>query len=246
MRKVCILLHGYLGDEADFGLLPKSLKPYYDDVIICQMPGHVSINRIYTFTFKETVEMLYEVIESYVKDAKVDLIGYSLGGVMASYLAKQYNFNKVVLISPSIKFLNFGFPKEMREYMRKIEKEYEESKAKAEKEDAKSLFKADFGYIWYRFVSRFTLSTFKTFIQFIDANNKLTEKIKAPLLVVRGELDELVPRDTVEIILNSCVNPIKEYIGVPKASHLFLRFCEHDETIIKIINFLTEEPKENE
>ena len=125
MRKVCILLHGYLGDEADFGLLPKALKPYYDDVIICQMPGHVSINRIYSFTFKESVEMLYEVIESYVKDAQVDIIGYSLGGVMASYLAKQYSFNKVVLISTSIKFLNPAFPKTMREYMRKIEKEYE-------------------------------------------------------------------------------------------------------------------------
>ncbi len=109
MRKVCILLHGYLGDEADFGLLPKALKPHYDDVIICQMPGHVSINRIYSFTFKETVEMLYEVIESYVKDAVVDIIGYSLGGVMASYLAKQYNFNKVVLISPSIKLEIFSF-----------------------------------------------------------------------------------------------------------------------------------------
>lgn len=246
MRKVCILLHGYLGDEADFGLLPKSLKSHYDDVIICQMPGHVSINRIYSFTFKETVEMLYEVIESYVKDAVVDIIGYSLGGVMASYLAKQYNFNKVVLISPSIKFLNPAFPKAMREYMRDIEKEYEEVKIKEEKENAKSLFKADFGYIWYRFISRFTFSTFKTFLQFIDANNKLTEKIKAPLLVVRGELDELVPRDTVETILNSCANPIKQYIGVPKASHLFLRFCEHGETVQRIINFLTEEIKENE
>lgn len=246
MRKVCILLHGYLGDEADFGLLPKSLKPYYDDVIICQMPGHVSFNKIYTFTFKETVEMLYEIIESYVKDAVVDIIGYSLGGVMASYLAKQYNFNKVVLISPSIKFLNFGFPKTIREYMHKIEKEYETSKAEAEKEDTKNLLKADWGYIWYRFTTRFTLSTFKTFLQFIDANNKMTEKIKAPLLVVRGELDELVPRDTVETILNSCANPIKKYIGVPKASHLFLRFCEQDETIERIIKFLTEEHKQNE
>ena len=66
MRTVCILLHGYLGDEADFGLLPKSLKPHYDEVIICQMPGHVSIDRIYTFTFQETVDMLFEVIESYM------------------------------------------------------------------------------------------------------------------------------------------------------------------------------------
>lgn len=246
MRKVCILLHGYLGDEADFGLLPKSLKPYYDDVIICQMPGHTTINRIYTFTFKETVEMLYEVIESYVKDAVVDIIGYSLGGVMASYLAKQYNFNKVVLISPSIKFLNFGFPRTMREYVRSIEKEYEKVKAAEEKDEAKNLFKADFRYIWYRFTTRFTFSTFKTFLQFIEANNKMTEKIKAPLLVVRGELDELVPPDTVETILNSCVNPIKEYIGVPKASHLFLRFSKQDETIMRIIKFLTEEGKTDE
>lgn len=243
MRKVCILLHGYLGDEGDFGLLPKSLKPYYDDVIICQMPGHISINRIYAFTFKETVEMLYEVIETYVKNATVDIIGYSLGGVMASYLAKQYNFNKVVLISPSIKFLNFGFPKTMHEYMRKLEKEYEDAQAKIKKEDAKNLLKTDWGYIWYRFTTRFTFSTLRTFLQFVEANNKLTEKIKAPLLVVRGELDELVPRDTVEMILNTCANPIKEYIGVPKASHLFLRFCEQDETIGRIINFLKEEKK---
>lgn len=246
MRKVCILLHGYLGDEADFGLLPKSLKPHYDDVIICQMPGHTTINRIYSFTFKETVEMLYEVIESYVKDAVVDIIGYSLGGVMASYLAKQYNFNKVVLISPSIKFLNFGFPRTIREYMRSIEKEYEDAQAKMAKEDTKDLLKADWGYIWYRFTTRFTFSTLKTFLQFVDANNRLVDKIKAPLLVVRGELDELVPRDTIEMILNSCANPIKEYIGVPNASHLFLRFCEQDETIDRIINFLKEENKVDE
>lgn len=244
MRKVCILLHGYLGDAADFGMLPKALKAHYDEVVICQMPGHVSIDRIYTFTFKETVEMLYEVIESYTKDSIVDLIGYSLGGVMASYLAKQYNFHKVVLISPSIKFLNFNFPKVMREYMKSIEKEYEKEAVKKTKEETKTLFKADFGYIWYRFTTRFTFSTFKTFLQFIDANNKLKEKIKAPLLVVRGELDELVPKDTVETILNSCANPIKKYIGIPMASHLFLRFSDQSETISRIIEFLNEEDQE--
>lgn len=241
MRKVCILLHGYLGDEADFGLLPKSLKPHYDKVIICQMPGHVSINRIYSFTFEETVKMLYEVIESYTKDSIVDIIGYSLGGVMASYLAKQYNFNKVVLISPSIKFLNFSFPKLMHSYMKEVEKSYEEKLAKETKEETKNLFKADFGYIWYRFTTRFTFSTFKTFLQFIDANNKLQEKIKSPLLVIRGELDELVPKETVETILNSCVNPVKEYIGIPKASHLFLRFSDQTDTINRIVKFLVED-----
>lgn len=243
MKKVCILLHGYLGDEADFGLLPKALRPYYDEVLICQMPGHISDDRIYTFTFQETVDMLYEVIESYIKDSIVDIIGYSLGGVMASYLAKQYDFHKVVLISPSIKFLNLSFPKQMREYMKEIEKTYEEEKAKEVKKETKNIFKADIRYIWHRFITRFTFSTFKTFLQFIDANNKLKETIKAPLLVVRGELDELVPKETVETILNSCVNPVKEYVGIPTSSHLILRFCDNDYTINKIIAFLLEENK---
>ena len=237
MKKVCVLLHGYLGDEADFGLLPKALKPHYDEVIMCTMPGHVSIDRIYTFTFEETVKMLYEVIESYIKDCVVDIIGYSLGGVMASYLAKQYYFHRVVLISPSIKFLNFNFPRLISKHLNTLKEE-------SEKQSTKDLFKADFGYIWYRFTTRFTMSTFKTFLKFVDVNNKMQEKIKAPLLLVKGELDELVPKDTVETILNSCVNPIKKYIGIPTASHLFLRFSDQNDTILRIVEFLTEEFKD--
>ena len=102
------------------------------------------------------------------------------------------------------------------------------------KKETKNIIKADIRYIWHRFITRFTFSTFKTFLQFIDANNKLKETIKAPLLVVRGELDELVPKETVETILNSCVNPVKEYVGIPTSSHLILRFCDNDYTINKI------------
>lgn len=246
MRKVCILLHGYLGDESDFGLFPKSLTPYYDDIVIIQMPGHISDERIYSFNYKDTMNMLCEECERYMQEAIVDLIGYSLGGVMAICLAKKYQFNKVVLLSPSTKFLNFKFPIELISCLNKIDKEFGKSQGQVVKKRTITTLRADLGYIWHRFVTRFTISNFRTLVKFSDVSNETDEKIKSPLLIVKGDVDEFVPMSAVKNILDICDHPNKQYIEVARASHLFLRFSRQEETFEKIIKFLTEEPLKNE
>lgn len=241
MKKVCLLIHGYISDNDDFGKLPSVLKKYYDEVVICKLPGHDTYGRIYQFTFKDTVDALHEVIETYIKDAVVDLIGYSLGGVMAMYFAKQFVFHKVVLLSPSIKFLNPKFPKTFKNYIHNLADTLDPEIASEATKKLKEQVKTDFKYIYYRFETRFTFSTLKTFMQFVIANEKLKEKMKSPLLIMRGELDELVPRDVVDTIMDCCDNVNKQFIPLPSSGHLFLRFEEQDEIIDKIVQFLIKE-----
>ena len=116
MKKIVILIHGYLTDSNDFNKLEKDLVPYYDYVVSLNLPGHGKYQNMKDFTLDATFKYLFDEISFYLTLGKVDLIGFSLGGALVHYLcAKFKNINKAILLAPAIKYLNFSCPfKRMR------------------------------------------------------------------------------------------------------------------------------------
>ena len=102
----CLLcIHGLLSSSKDFSFLVPNLSKYYDGIYSYDMPGHgenelkFNTNEIKKFYIRKYDELAlkYDVI---------DILGYSLGGVIASYIQNFRRVNKLILISPAYRYLN--------------------------------------------------------------------------------------------------------------------------------------------
>ena len=246
--KALIFIHGYLSNHEDFGSLPDELAPDYDDVYRLDLPGHGESARIREFTKKSIFALIDEELPRLIsKYDGVDLIGFSLGGAIANYLAQFCNINKLVLLAPSVRYFSPLFVFRRFNFMRKAEpargvikacllKPVEEIPGRL-----RYLVKYDLGAIKFclKVTSpRFRVSNALLFTRIVRRLNKRNEKITCPTLVMWGYLDELVPYAAARDCYERCVNPNKELVVVPHIGHMMLRSSRAEGVKTKIKDFL--------
>ncbi len=97
-----LLLHGFLGSYADFAtLLPLLSTRFY--CITCDLPGHGKTNtKLGSYTFSHTAQALIDLL-NHLKISRTNILGYSMGGRIALYLACKFpdRVEKVILESAS-------------------------------------------------------------------------------------------------------------------------------------------------
>ncbi len=97
-----ILLHGFLGSCADFAALLPSLSAHFY-CIACDLPGHGSTNAgLGNYSFTRTAQALIDLLD-HLKISKAHVLGYSMGGRIALYLACEFpdRIEKVIVESAS-------------------------------------------------------------------------------------------------------------------------------------------------
>ena len=110
MKKALMTIHGFLTDIKDFGRLYEHLC-MYDKVVACKIPGHNGKVDFRKFTVENTLKAVLHCYDQLAKDYdQVDVVGFSMGGVLASYLCTQRNVHKVVLVAPANKYINLSSP----------------------------------------------------------------------------------------------------------------------------------------
>ncbi|WP_079707758.1 alpha/beta hydrolase [Paraliobacillus ryukyuensis] len=104
----CLCLHGFTGGSYEIEPLATYLKEHTDWLIeIPTLPGHGMSLALHNVGYKdwiETAEQRLQVLKQKVD--RVYVIGFSMGGMIASYLAANYQVDKLVLLSPSRRYLN--------------------------------------------------------------------------------------------------------------------------------------------
>ncbi|MDE7384855.1 MAG: alpha/beta fold hydrolase [Anaeroplasmataceae bacterium] len=103
--KALICLHGLLSTKADYNQISYVLKEDYDTIACYDLPGHgYNTLKYNTPTIKRFLLDIYDSLA--VKHNRIDVIGYSMGGVMACYLQSVRKIDKMVLLAPSYRYLN--------------------------------------------------------------------------------------------------------------------------------------------
>ena len=101
-RPPLLLLHGFLGNHQDFAAtLPLLSQHFY--CITPDLPGHgKTLTAKNAFTFSATAQAIFSLLQ-FLNISKVNLLGYSMGGRIALYLACYFPqwFRQVVLESAS-------------------------------------------------------------------------------------------------------------------------------------------------
>lgn len=210
MSKAVMTIHGFLTTTEDFGVLYKMLDGY-DEVVKCQIPGHGEKVDYKLFTTDAT---LFKVLDTFddlkSRHDQVDVVGFSMGGALTSWLCTKRPVNKAVLIAPSNKYLNFNsLYKMLKFYYETYADAYHNSVGEmgqrirwAESAIAphaqNSVLTLRLGV--KRMLPNINVKTYTTFKDLMKICNQALDgkgKVDIPTLIMWGEFDELVPKASI-------------------------------------------------
>ncbi|WP_353853761.1 alpha/beta fold hydrolase [Bacillus sp. Bos-x628] len=204
----CLCIHGFTGAPYEVEPLALYLKQTTDwNVQSVTLPGHGDELQLKGILYQEwiaTAEL--ELLSLYRTCDTIFLIGFSMGGMIASYLAAKYPIARLVLLSAAAKYVN---PKQMFQDTRQMVKE-----------SLSGLIDTNPLYDRYRHkLSSTPLSAAVEFMKLVKQTKSSLEKLHLPVLIVQGESDGIVPASSAEFIYHKIPSSQKEMFFLPDCKH---------------------------
>lgn len=190
MTQGILFIHGFTGSTREIQPLVDYLTEHSGDYIYAlpTLTGHgveLKLKGARSAHWFRDVENAYRLLAKKVDDIVV--VGFSMGGVLALYLALRYKVKKLVLLSPAIKYLDvrqlFKTSKEIvgkRKFLTKNEKIILESNA-------------------YQ-LKHMRIPSVINFTEVVDNVTPYLVNIKQPIMIVQGLKDGLVPSATAQFL----------------------------------------------
>ena len=229
-----MLLHGFATNKLDFISIIPFLKKRYDAIFLEDLPGHGNNGSLDDFTVDNVINFVNEKYDELsLKYEKIDVYGYSMGGVLATYLAMNKNVNRIILLAPANKYVN------AKAFAKKIKTEFEIMN----KDDTRSIVlkendKRGINVIVNDLMPRYNVDTISTFISLVRVCNNSLKKNDIKALLVKGDMDELVP-NTASDYLKSYFTNLDVQI-IPDLGHLMLKSRNYRLIINRIKKYLDE------
>lgn len=227
MTKALMTIHGFLTDIYDFGELYDGIADMYDHIHKCKVPGHNDKVDFKQFTVSQTIDTVLNDFDNLQKQYdQVDVVGFSMGGALTTYLCARRPVHKAVLLAPSNKYNNhFATTKSVAFYYnqyikllnnctgtlgarlreaQKIMQQYRNNSVVATRIALR------------RLLPNLSVHTYSVFKELMSVCNKALDDsgeqgIDTPTLLLWGELDELVPRKSLDHIKSYFANIKSHY-----------------------------------
>ncbi len=226
-RKAVLIIHGFGGGPYDLEYLTNMLEVNRKfDTYTFTLPGHdVGIGTVDRKDWVKSVDEHMEMLINYgYKDIYV--IGHSMGGVLASYVASKYKeVKKLVLLAPAFHYLNFNGKlnnvNNIIDSLRvgtEVMKEYKDE-----------------------LLGRFLKLPRNALIQFVEIVRDLYDTpkfIKTPTLIIEGTKDNVVPFSSALYVYDSIKSKKKSLVYVKDVNHDLIRSKRKEEITSLVIKFL--------
>ena len=229
------LLHGFATDISDFSSIIPFLKKRYDAIFLTDMPGHGTDKDLSNFTVENTLEFVNKKFDEIKEQYElVDVYGYSMGGVLATYLACKKEVNRVILLAPANKYVNARiFGTKIKKELGLISENDSSRKSFMKKND-----KIGMDIVINDLLPRYNVKTISTFISVVRVCNEALKVNDVKTLLVRGDMDEFVPEKS-SIYIKKYFRNLKEEV-ILDLGHLMLKSRNYRLILNKIRDFLDE------
>lgn len=226
-RKAILVVHGFAGGTYDQEELANYLELNRGfDVFQFTLPGHEK--NLSKVERQEWITSSEEQIEWLIRNGykKIYLIGHSMGGVIATYLASKYKeVKKLVLAAPAFQYLNvikddLNVSKSLK-IAPKIIKDYGSDEVVGR-------------------LLKFNLGVVKEFMIFIKEYYDYPKYVTCPILIIQGKNDNLVPKESSEYVFNKVKSKKKKIICLDGVTHDVFR-TEKKEEIFKLVETFLKE-----
>ena len=205
-RKAILVVHGFAGGTYDQEELANYLElcRHYD-VYQFTLPGHkTNLSKVKSNDWIKSSECMIEWLIGHGY-TKIYLVGHSMGGVIATYLASKYKeVKKLVLLAPAFHYLevkdkNLNISKSLKD-IPKVVKTY------GKEEILSRMLKLNIG----------VLREFMTLVRdYYDYPNE----VYCDTLIIQGKNDNVVPLTSAEYVYNTIKSKHKKIMYIDSMTH---------------------------
>jgi len=230
--KGCLFIHGFTGAPFEVEPLVRHLEEETDWVIkVPTLPGHGDVPSLKGIQFSEWIAHAENELRDLMNECEeVYIIGFSMGGLIAAYLASRYQVEKLVLLSAAAHYLN---PRQM--FLDVKELITETIRGNGANNEI---------YIRYRKkVLETPLAAALEFRKLVRYIRPILDKITIPVLIVQGECDGIVPVKSAQYLYERITSEQKELCFLPSSKHLVCHGEELPVLIDVIESFLITQDK---
>ena len=222
-RKAVLIIHGFSGSLSDNEYLMNQLELNSQfDVYAWTLPAHEK-NILNKVKYEDWVESVENQINYLIKHGyhKIYIIGHSMGGLLAGYLASKYpEIKKVVFLSAA----------------------YDYFSSDQYKEDFKNLStlrddEASYKNFFHKII-KVPITTIIQFRKLVSEYRPYINDVKQESLVIYGDKDDVVPYKTIEYIKENIKSQKVTYTTVKDGRHVLVRGKKKQEVIDYIECFL--------
>ncbi|RHW34895.1 alpha/beta fold hydrolase [Lysinibacillus yapensis] len=224
-----LMIHGFSGGPYEIDPLAFYIQKNTDWVIEKPtLAGHGEVEALALKGYKAEhwlmdAEIAYRKLSK--KADEIYIVGFSMGGIIAMYLAIRYKVKKLVLLSAAAKYIA---PAQILADLKKVSKDA----IRGQLSD-NELFKRYESKIKNVPVS----STFQ-FMNIVRQVEPYLKKITAPTFLVQGQLDGIVPYTTAQYLYDQLAAQQKELYISPIGKHHICYSNDCDIWFPKVLNFL--------
>ncbi|WP_226038161.1 alpha/beta hydrolase [Aquibacillus saliphilus] len=181
----CLCIHGFTGGAYEVAPLANYLKKYTNwQIEVPTLPGHGEELQLEKVTFQEWLDHAEsELIKLMEECDKIYLIGFSMGGMIASYLAAKHDVTKLVLLATSRKYICL---KQMTMDIGRFIREG-------------LLGQLEDDLVYQRYIQKkgsIPISSMIEFLKCMKFTKPYLKKVNCPVLIAQGIQDSMVPYKT--------------------------------------------------
>ncbi|KFL42744.1 carboxylesterase [Lysinibacillus sp. BF-4] len=221
-----LYLHGFSGGTYEIAPLQNYLAQYDYATKAPTLTGHgevLDLRRCKAEHWLKDAELSYRKLAKRVDD--VIVVGFSMGGVLALYLAQRYPVKKLVLLSAA---LNYIEPKQLVKDVAIF---------------ATAGYQVKMNPTFQRYAFKFgkvPLSAALAFTRVVQLTAPYVKNITVPTLIVQGQLDGMVPYTTANKIYTTLASYDKRLYFSPNGKHHICFSDDCEKWFAKVAQFVND------
>lgn len=225
----CLCIHGFTGAPYEVEPLAEYLTEHTDWVFrIPTLPGHGENLSLKGVQYHQWIDYAESELKDLIQNCdKVYVVGFSMGGMIASYLAAKYPVDKLVLLSAAAYYVN---PKQIASELKSM---------------LIDVFKGNLAEneLFQRYKRKIKATPITATLQFrrlVASIKPLLPQVEVPTLIAQGECDGIVPPKSAEYLYRT-INAKKKRLTYIKDSNHHICHCEEKEALFsQVHDFLIE------
>lgn len=228
MMTGCLIIHGYTGGPYEV----EPLTTYLDEqtnweILVPTLPGHGETLALEDVSYEKWLQAAENSLQKLKKKyAQVYLIGFSMGGMIAAYLAAKFKVDKLVLLATAGKIFS------LRQLTLDI--------GGVITDRVKGTLRENQNYQRYkRKIGKIPLKSNIEFLKLVRYTREYLKDIESPVFIAQGIRDGIVPSSTASYLDREItISSQKEIVLFEKSDHLICWGEDKDTLNGMVHNFL--------